>query len=712
MTIVDAADTFRQEAQELLEQLEHTLLDLEHRPGDADLIDAAFRALHTLKGSGAMFGFDRLAAFTHHVETAFDRVRKGEVAATAELIALTLHAKDQMRRLIEAPVEADEAASDTILRGLHLILASGPTTSAARAAATGVAPPAGAVPVAAGAEQIFRVTFRLPKGAMATGTNPLLLIEDLHSLGTATVMARIGEVPALDEIDPLDCHVGWEVLLTTAKPRDAIEEVFMFLLDDMELSIETVASDAAAFVPQGTSTDVPVLSDPPAGWSALDRRSDAGEPRSEPLAGPRADSRAASSTETAAPAAAGQAASGNGAGAAPAGRHGAGSIRVPAERLDELMDRVGELVIAQSRLKQIAAASHDPQVKSVTEEIERLARELQDTTMGVRMMPIGSLFGRFRRLVHDLSRDLGKDIELITSGEETELDKTVIERLADPLVHLIRNAADHGLEPRDGRAAAGKPATGRVSLTARHAGAAVLISVGDDGRGLDRDRIQARAEENGLIAPGTRLADEELFKIIFAPGFSTAREVTNLSGRGVGMDVVKRTIDDLRGSIDVKSTPGLGSEVTLRLPLTLAIIDGLLVRVGKGRYVIPLGAVEECVELTPEEDLRAKGRCFLNIRGDLVPYIRLREQFASRLPPDPYQKVVIVSAAGFRVGLVVDQVIGDHQTVIKSLSRLHAGIGVFSGATILGDGSVALILDVPQLVADGQAAEERLKAAS
>ncbi|RAI39929.1 chemotaxis protein CheA, partial [Rhodoplanes roseus] len=387
-------------------------------------------------------------------------------------------------------------------------------------------------------------------------------------------------------------------------------------------------------------------------------------------------------------------------------------VRVPAERLDELMDRVGELVIAQSRLKQIAAASSDPQVKSVTEEIERLARELQDTTMGVRMMPIGSLFGRFRRLVHDLSRDLGKDIELITSGEETELDKTVIERLADPLVHLIRNAGDHGLEGPDGRAAAGKPAKGRITLTARHAGAAVLISVGDDGRGLDRTRIQARAEEQGLLAPGAKLADEELFKIIFAPGFSTAREVTNLSGRGVGMDVVKRTIDELRGSIDVKSTPGHGSEVTLRLPLTLAIIDGLLVRVGKGRYVIPLGAVEECVELTPQDDLRAKGRCFLNIRGDLVPYIRLREQFASALPADPYQKVVIVSASGMRVGLVVDQVIGDHQTVIKSLSRLHADVGVFSGATILGDGSVALILDVPQLVADGQAAEERLKAAS
>ncbi|NVO12446.1 MAG: chemotaxis protein CheA [Rhodoplanes sp.] len=681
MITIDATDTFRQEAQELLEQLEHALLDLEHRPADADLIDGAFRALHTIKGSGAMFGFDRLAAFTHHVETAFDLVRKGRVSANAELIALTLKAKDQMRRLIEAPAEADDAAGEAILASLRIVLDA--------AMSPGVAPDAPSAPAlatdAAGqsGEATWRVKFRLPKGTMATGSNPLLLIEDLHALGGAVVVAQTDQVPAIDELDPLDCHIGWEVHLTTEKPRDAIEEVFMFLLDDMELSIERLDA-AASPTTQAAAAATPVEATKPAAS----------------VPSPAATPSGASPAPAPSPSAPG----------ATAARTG-GSIRVPAERLDELMDRVGELVIAQSRLKQIATASLDPQVKSVTEEIERLARELQDTTMGVRMMPIGSLFGRFRRLVHDLSRDLGKDIELITSGEETELDKTVIERLADPLVHLIRNAGDHGLEPPAGRAAAGKPATGRITLSARHAGAAVLITVGDDGRGLDRARIQARAEEQGLVAAGAKLADEELFKVILAPGFSTAREVTNLSGRGVGMDVVKRTIDELRGSIDVRSTAGHGSEVTLRLPLTLAIIDGLLVRVGKGRYVIPLGAVEECVELTPTEDLRSRGRCFLNIRGDLVPYIRLREQFASQVPADPYQKVVIVSANGMRVGLVVDQVIGDHQTVIKSLSRLHADIGVFSGATILGDGSVALILDVPQLVADGQAAEERLKAA-
>jgi two-component system chemotaxis sensor kinase CheA len=390
---------------------------------------------------------------------------------------------------------------------------------------------------------------------------------------------------------------------------------------------------------------------------------------------------------------------------------GGTSIRVPAERLDELMDRVGELVIAQSRLKQVASTSSDPQVKSVAEEIERLALELRDSTMGARMVPIGQLFGRFRRVVHDLARDLGKDITLVTEGEETELDKTLIERLGDPLIHLIRNAVDHGLEPPEQRLAAGKRVQGCITLAARHLGHEVLISISDDGGGLDRARIQQRAEEHGLLPPGARPSDAELFQVLFQPGFSTAREITSVSGRGVGMDVVRRAIETLRGHIDIASQPGNGTQVTLHLPLTLAIIDGLLVRVGSGRYVIPLSAIEECVALSTAEDTRSQGHNFLNIRGDIVPFLRLRELFGCRNPPDPFQKVVIVSSGEQRVGLVVDQVIGDHQTVIKSLSRLHADAAAFSGATILGDGAVALILEVTHLVGHGRLREDHAMAA-
>jgi two-component system chemotaxis sensor kinase CheA len=375
------------------------------------------------------------------------------------------------------------------------------------------------------------------------------------------------------------------------------------------------------------------------------------------------------------------------------------------------MDRVGELVIAQSRLSQLAGGSADILLRSVSEDVERLSGELRDTMMVLRMVPIAQLFGRFRRLIHDLARETGKHIELVTEGESTEVDKGVIERLADPLVHLVRNSCDHGLETPEERIAAGKPAIGTITLVARQSGGDVTISIRDDGRGINRDRVRAKAESSGIIAANAVLADQELLQLIFQPGFSTAAQVTNLSGRGVGMDVVKRSVEALRGTINVTSTTGVGSEISLAIPLTLAIIDGLLVRVGTGCYVIPLSAVEECLELSPEEDLRSRGRSFISLRESLVPFIRLRDLFMTGTPPDQFQKVVVVSTGSERVGLVVDQIIGDHQTVIKAMSKLHHDVSTFSGATILGDGSVALILDVGHLVAAGQHQEAQLRAA-
>ncbi|HWL18235.1 MAG TPA: chemotaxis protein CheA [Bradyrhizobium sp.] len=696
MTALDPAETYRQEAQELLEQLEQALLDLEHAPDDTDLIDSAFRALHTIKGSGAMFGFDAVAAFTHHVETAFDLVRKGKIAPSRELIAVALAAKDRMRLLIEQPDTVDTTPGDAILRDLEAIVAAPEAPIVPEAPSSAQAKPSATT---------WRVRFSLAKDAMAMGTNPLLLLDELRTLGVATIVARTDGVPPLEVMMPTDCHLAWDVVLTTGQPRSAIEDVFMFVIDDMELSIDPIdtTSDATRIgeilVDRGDvrqeAVDAAISSQVALGTLLVK----SGHLTEDKLAAGLAEQQHIRVEASAAK------------GAAKAAGQGADSIRVPAERLDELMERVGELVIAQSRLTQVAAASGDMDVKSIAEEIERLALALRDTTMGVRTVPIGSLFGRFRRLVHDLAHELGKQIELVTIGEETELDKTVIERLNDPLIHLIRNAIDHGLETPEGREAAGKSPRGRITLSARHAGAEVLVSIVDDGRGLDRNRIQARAEEQGLLAPGVKLSDGELFQVLFQPGFSTAREVTSLSGRGVGMDVVKRTIEGLRGKIDIASTPGSGTEMALRLPLTLAIIDGLLVRVGTGRYVLPLSAVEECVELSVEEDARSRGRSFLNIRDDLVPFLRLRELFQASAPADRYQKVVIVSSGDLRVGLVVDQVIGNHQTVIKSLSKLHSGVETFSGATILGDGAVALILDIAHLVELGMAHESRLKAA-
>jgi two-component system chemotaxis sensor kinase CheA len=656
----DPVAIFRTEANELLERIEQSLLDLSVRPDDMAILNDTFRSLHTLKGSGAMFGFDALAAFTHHCENAFDRIRKGEIPATEDLISVVLSAKDHMRALIDGT--ADLAHGQDLLAQLEREVAK----------ASGAPAPA---EKAADPRVTWRVRFRLPHNALVNGSNPLALLAEMRELGDVTVVADTSAIPPLDTIAPTECHLAWTVEIVTDKPRSAIEDVFIFVIDDMELSIEQIGGETAA---PAADAAAPVAAATPE--SAAPQQRPAGE------AAPAAPAATA---------------------AAPAGE----SVRVPAERLDELMDRVGELVIAQSRLSQIAASSLDLNLRAVSEDIERLSNELRNTMMVLRMVPVGTLFGRFRRLVHDLSRETGKSISLTTEGEATEVDKTVVERLADPLVHLVRNAVDHGLETPEQRAAAGKSETGQVRLSARQAGGEVVISISDDGRGIDKNRVREKAESQGLILPGAQMSEPEILQLIFQPGFSTAAQITNLSGRGVGMDVVKRTVEALRGSIDIKTNIGHGSDISLRIPLTLAIIDGLLVRVGNGRYVIPLSAVEECLELSVEEDMRSRGRSFLSVRDALVPFLRLREVFATGTEPDRYQKVVVVSTGSERVGLVVDQIIGDHQTVIKAMSKLHEDIAMFSGATILGDGSVALILDVSHLVAVGQSQEAQLRAA-
>ena len=373
-------------------------------------------------------------------------------------------------------------------------------------------------------------------------------------------------------------------------------------------------------------------------------------------------------------------------------------IRVPADKLDTLVNLVGEMVTVQARLSQTVASLDHAELLSISEEVERLTAELRDNTMSIRTMPIGTTFSKFKRLVRDLSNELKKDIALVTEGAETELDKTVIERLNDPLVHLIRNCIDHGIERPEAREAAGKPPQGTVHLSAAHSGANVLIRIEDDGAGLDVEAIRAKAMEKGLIADGVEMTEKEIFALIFAPGFSTATQVTSVSGRGVGMDVVKRSIDALRGSIDISSRKGTGTTITLKLPLTLAIIDGLLVQVGDGHFVLPLSIVEECVELTREDVARTHGRQITFVRDEIVPYIRLRERFVTNGNGPDVEQIVITGSSGGRVGFVVDKVIGEHQTVIKNMGKMYRQVDAISGATILGDGTVALIVDVPKLV--------------
>ncbi|MDE2406067.1 MAG: chemotaxis protein CheA [Sphingomonadales bacterium] len=643
----DPVAAFRVEAGEVLDEVEQALLDLGSRLDDATLVNAVFRGLHTVKGSGAMFGFDALAGFTHHCETAFDKVRKGKARASGELVSAVLAACDHMRGLLRAEAgTADDGAGAPILERLARSLEAGED---APAGATGDARAGG-----------WHLRFRLAPDAMANGVNPLALLAELRELGAGAITALTDAIPPLSELDVGECRIGWAMSLPAAATREAIEDVFLFVLDDMELDLTPLEEGDAA------------RPDVPAGNDAA--------PPGTPVA------------------------------ARPAERIAEETVRVPAGRLDELMNRVGELVIAQSRLSQIAGHGEDLALRSVSEEIERLAGELRTTMMVLRMVPVANLFGRFRRLVHDLGRETGKQIALVTDGEGTEVDKTVAEALFDPLVHIVRNACDHGIEDDDSRRAAGKPETGTLRLSARQASGQVELTISDDGRGIDLARVRAKAEANGLLAPGAVLPDHELVQLIFQPGFSTAAAVTSLSGRGVGMDVVRRKIEALRGTIDIDSRPGQGTTFTLRIPLTLAIIEGLLVRVGGGHYVLPLGAVEECLELPAETDQRSRGRSLITLRDRLVPFLRLREMFGADGTADPYQKMVVVGAGNSKVGLVVDQIVGSQQTVIKSMSPLHREAAAFAGATILGDGSVALILDIGHLLAVAQPREERLRA--
>ena len=693
MTSLDPVDIFRQEASELFETLEGALLDLTVRPDDRELVDSAFRALHTIKGSGAMFGFDKVAAFTHEFETAFDRVRKGEIKPTEDLISVALAAKDYIRALIEAPETTDAIIGDAILDDLgHLVgmkkdpVASSVAHQEQSNAIVDVDVETSAADASDDLQTGWQLRLEFDSHVLCNGSNPLDFLDDLRKLGSCFVVALTDDVPTLEELEPEYCFLKWDVTLHSPCDRAAIDDVFMFVMDEMKLVVTPIfGAETPTLVPslpqstvsEAAKTEVaepavvfpssvkaPVSAD-----AAVNKKRDDAK-REEPKREDR----------------------------------GIATVRVQAERLDELMDRVGELVIAQARLSQLAATGEDLSIKMIAEEIERLAASLRDTTMGARMVPIGSLFGRFRRLVHDLSRDLDKPVDFVTAGEDTELDKTMIECLADPLVHLIRNAIDHGIEDTASRDAAGKTEQGRIELTAVHSGAQVLVTVKDNGGGLNTARIRAKAEEQGLIAPGAAMADHDIHQFLFHPGFSTAQTISALSGRGVGMDVVKRTIENMRGTIDLSTMPGRGTTVTLRLPLTLAIIEGLLIRVGEGRYIVPLSAVEECVELTAADE-RSRGRNFLNVRGDLVPFLRLRDLFDMPGAPDRHQKTIIISTGETRVGLVADQIIGNHQTVIKSLSKLHSEVTMFSGATILGDGSAALILDVAQLVAHAQSSQ-------
>jgi two-component system chemotaxis sensor kinase CheA len=654
--------SFREEAREVLVDLEAALLELNENRADMELVGRVFRALHTIKGSGSMFGFEDLAAFTHNLETAFDQVRTGRLQISSELIDLTLAALDQIRAMLEegAGTEpADPAACTEILAKVRRLagIPAGVPKSAASVAKTPAAPAAAAG--LDGPTRAWHIHFSPGPEMMLNGTNPLLLLKELGQLGGLSVRASMAGVPPIAELDPERCYVAWDMVLETAEGHDAIRDVFIFVADSCELTIEP---DRSAVQNSAQAANA----------SAAEKTARALEEPRTGSAGRRTYDKADTPT----------------------------SLRVPAAKLDQFVDLVGELVTVQARLSEVSARSDDPDVAAVAEEIERLTSALRENSMNIRMLPIRATFEKFRRLVHDLARDLGKDVELTMEGADTELDKTVIDQLGDPLMHLIRNSMDHGIEPAGVRAARGKRPTATIHLSARHAGASVLIGVSDDGGGIDAEAVRGRAIERGLVAADAELTEAQTYALLFEPGFSTAKTVTDVSGRGVGMDVVRQRVDSLRGSIDVASKPCEGTQVTLRLPLTLAIIDGLLVSVGDAYFVLPLANTLECIELTRADVERANGKHLVNVRGELIPYIRLRQHFGIRTEAPEIEQIMMVETEEGRYGFVVDQVLGNCQTVIKNLGRFYRHVQVVSGATILGNGNVALILDPERLALD------------
>ena len=687
--------TFILEARELLADMEAALLRVADEADPRESINAIFRAAHTIKGSSGLFGLDAVVAFTHVVESVLDRVRDGAVALDEPLVALMLSSGDYIGRLVDA-VERGEPQVDpkiepegaALLERLQAFLA-GEDAPAALASDAASGP-------AAGDLARWHLSLRFGPDVLRNGMDPLSFIRYLATLGEIENIVTLPDaVPALDALDPEGCCLGFEIGFLTTADKAAIENVFEFVIDDCALRIVPPGSRVAQYVeliqslPEQASRLGEILVrcgsitahelESALRLQAADAPTQkigailAGQGKVAPQVVEAALAKQKQVKEMRSPE--------------------SQSVRVDADKLDRLINLVGELIIAAAGANLLARRTRNAELMERNSTLADLVEEVRDSALQLRMVKIGGTFSRFKRVVHDVARELGKDIELAVSGEDTELDKTVVEKIGDPLMHLVRNAMDHGVDSPELRAARGKPATGTVSLNAFHDSGSIVIQVSDDGGGLDREKILAKGVERGLVEPGRTMSDAEIYALIFEPGFSTAQQITNLSGRGVGMDVVKRNITALRGSVAIASEPGHGTTVTVRLPLTLAIINGFQVGVGKSVFVVPMDMVDECVEFAAEP-----GHDYTDLRGQVLPFIRLRDLFDVPGAPTARQNIVVVKHAGQKFGLVVDALMGEAQTVIKPLSRMFAQVRGISGSSILGSGDVALILDVPVLM--------------
>jgi two-component system chemotaxis sensor kinase CheA len=683
-------DAFYEESFEAIGQMEEALLRLDVGTPDLELINTIFRVAHSIKGGAATFGFGQITSFTHTLETLLDELRGQRMKVTSALSDLLLRSVDIMREMLRAqqgkqPVDAQRVAD--LQFDLELTVAQKGTGPVAAAVAVPVPPPVAAAETLRGT--LYQISFRPFLHLLARGNDPLRMFRELRALGDLQVTADLSALPALEELDPENCYLSWMLRLRTEATRESIVEVFDWAEGDCALEVTAIefepdASTAASAAVAPATAIAPLT----AGAATPERAAAAAHPED---------------TE-ARPAKAGE----------PAKSADASSIRVSTEKIDDLMNSVGELVITQSMLGQFGAqldGAFGERVRAGLAQLERNVRELQESVMRVRMVPISFVFSRFPRMVRDLSQRLGKQVELKMTGGETELDKTVLEKIGDPLVHLVRNSIDHGIESQDQRLASGKDPRGTVHLHAYHRGSSITVEVSDDGGGLKRERILAKALERGLIDADAQLSDEEVGNLIFLAGFSTHDLATDISGRGVGMDVVKRNVDELGGAIEVHWEAGKGSRFTITLPLTLAIVDGQTVAVGDESYIVPLTAIVESLQMHTASVNHVVGHGeVLSFRGEYLPVVRLEKVFQARCerrrePADGL--IMVVEGDGRRIGLCVDELLGQQQVVVKTLEANYGHVDGIAGATILGDGSVALILDIAGLT---RSVSERLAA--
>jgi len=704
----DSQQMFQQECSDLLTDMEDALLLLESNPHDNDQINAVFRSMHTIKGTSGVFSFDDVVNFTHVAESVLDNVRSGKIEIGGDLIALLLECMDHTKILVQLAISEknitaeDKSKENELLTQLNGYLDSTKDLKEDNSLQEQALVEKEDIDDAVDSKY-WHISVRFDHEVLVHGMDPLSFFTYLKKMGNIISLTTIhDQLPLNEDFNPENLYLGFEIVYDSDAEKQQIEQTFEFVKEMCVLYILPPKDSIARYaemihaLPEDTMRLGEILVR--SGAISMDELENAlqlqAEPKNSkntpaPLGEVLIDKKAVHE-EVVDAALVKQNQNQN-------MSKSQRVLRVDAEKLDLLINLVGELVIAGATTNMVAAQLGDEKLLESMSGISRLVEEIRDNALNLRMVQIGDTFNRFKRVVRDVSRELGKDIKLTINGADTELDKTVVEKIADPLMHLVRNAMDHGIESAQDRDNKGKSVQGNLELNAYHDSGCIVIEVKDDGKGLDRDEILKKAMEKNLIADSQVISEKEAFQLIFEAGFSTAAKITNLSGRGVGMDVVKKNIEALRGTVDVESNAGDGTKVSIRLPLTLAIIDGFLVKVGDSSYVIPLDMVHECIDLS-DQNSDDKEQGYINLRGEVLPFLKLREYFKEEGPESTHKSIVVVQQGNYKAGFVVDGLLGELQTVIKPMGKILKDLRGISGATILGSGEVAVILDVPNLI--------------